>query len=48
MSRGCLEADSCSGAERALSLVTAVGLLAMTAVVIALGWKGKLFGARRA
>jgi hypothetical protein len=48
LSRGCLNNGYCSGGERIVSLAPGVGLLAMTVVVIAMGWKGKLFGARKA
>jgi RDD family len=48
LSRSCFEKDYCSGAERTLTLVTSVALLVMIAVVIAMGWRGKLFGARKA
>jgi hypothetical protein len=47
-SRSCLYGNYCSGVERMLNLVTDVALLMMMAVVVALGWKGKLFGARKA
>jgi hypothetical protein len=47
-SRNCLYGNYCSGVERMLNLVTDVALLVMMAVVVALGWKGKLFGARKA
>jgi hypothetical protein len=43
-----LENDYCSGVERSLTFVTSVALLVMIAAVIALGWRGKLFGARKA
>jgi uncharacterized RDD family membrane protein YckC len=47
LSRGCLNNSSCSAGERILNLATGVTLLVAMALVIALGWKGKLFGARR-
>ena len=47
LSQRCLNTDYCSAGERVTILVTAVTLLVMTAVVITLGWKGRLFGARR-
>jgi hypothetical protein len=47
-SRSCLYGNYCSGVERMLNLVTDVALLVMMAVVVALGWKGRLFGARKA
>lgn len=43
----CLNDGYCSGGERVANLVVDVALLAMMAIIIALGWKGKLFGARR-
>jgi hypothetical protein len=48
LSRGCLNNGYCSGGERIASLALGVGLLVTTAVVIAMGWRGKLFGARKA
>jgi hypothetical protein len=45
-SRSCFEHDDCSTAERALNFITGVALLVTMAVVVALGRKGKLFGAR--
>ncbi len=48
LSRSCIEKDYCSGAERTLIFVISVALLVMIAAVIALGWKGNLFGARKA
>jgi len=48
MSLNCLDKDYCSSVERMLNLASAAALLVMMAVVVALGWKGKLFGGRRA
>jgi hypothetical protein len=48
LSRGCLTNNYCSGGERIVNLASGVALLVMIAVVIALGWRGKLFGARKA
>ncbi|MBR1300129.1 RDD family protein [Bradyrhizobium sp. AUGA SZCCT0042] len=48
MSRSCVYGDYCSGVDRMLNLVTSVAFLVMLAVVVALGWKGRLFGARKA
>jgi uncharacterized RDD family membrane protein YckC len=48
MSQSCVYKDYCSGVDRMLNLVTSAALLVMMAVVVALGWKGKLFGARKA
>jgi uncharacterized RDD family membrane protein YckC len=48
-SPGCLNSSrSCSAGERAFDLALNVISLVMIAVVVALGWKGKLFGARKA
>jgi hypothetical protein len=48
LSRSCLNEGYCSGGERVISLAPNVALLVMIAAVIALGWRGKLFGARKA
>lgn len=48
LSSACLDRDFCSSAERVISVAAAVILLLMIAVVIGLGWRGRLFGARRA
>jgi len=48
MSRNCVYGDICSGVDKILNLATSVALLVMMAVVVAQGWKGRLFGARRA
>ncbi|MBR0716321.1 RDD family protein [Bradyrhizobium liaoningense] len=48
LSSACLDRDFCSPAERVISIAAAVVLLLMIAVVIGLGWRGRLFGARRA
>jgi uncharacterized RDD family membrane protein YckC len=47
LSRGCFNGSFCSAGERVVDLATNVTLLVMIAFVIALGWKGKLFGARK-
>jgi uncharacterized RDD family membrane protein YckC len=48
MSRRCIQNESfCSAGERIVNVVGSVGLLFLTALIIGLGWKGKLFGARR-
>jgi uncharacterized RDD family membrane protein YckC len=47
ISPSCIENDNCSGGERVFDLGTDVALVVLVAAVIALGWKGKLFGARR-
>ena len=48
LSRGCLNNNFCSAGERVFNLLMGVTLLVMMAFIIALGWKGKLFGARGA
>ncbi|MBR0826536.1 RDD family protein [Bradyrhizobium manausense] len=48
LSNDCLDRNYfCSPAERVISIAAAVVLLVMLAVVIGLGWRGRLFGARR-
>ncbi len=48
MSRRCLENESfCTTGERIINVVDSLALLFMTAVSIGLGWKGRLFGARK-
>ena len=44
----CLDSDYCLAAERIANLGINVALIALMAAVIAFGWKGRLFGARRA
>ena len=44
----CLDRDYCLAAERIANLGINVALIALMAAVIAFGWKGRLFGARRA
>ena len=46
-SKGCVTRDFCSAGERILDLIVSVAALLQVAGVIALGWKGKLPGARR-
>lgn len=49
MSRRCLSNESfCTADERIINVVGSVALLFMTALIIGLGWKGRLFGARKA
>ena len=48
LSPGCVNNDYCSGGERVMIRGEALALLAMSALVIALGWKGRPFGARKA
>jgi hypothetical protein len=47
ISNACIDGNFCSGGERILSLILGVGLLGLCAVCIALGWRGRLVGARR-
>lgn len=42
----CIDRNFCSGGERILSLIFGAGLLGICAVCIALGWRGRLLGAR--
>jgi uncharacterized RDD family membrane protein YckC len=46
MSNACL-ADRCSAGERVLDTAAAVLVLLLMALIIARGWKGRLFGARK-
>jgi uncharacterized RDD family membrane protein YckC len=48
LSPGCINNNFCSAGERAIGLAAPLTLLALTALVIALGWQGRLYGARRA
>lgn len=48
LSNGCVANDFCSAGERIFDVASAIGLLLLIAAVIALGWKGRLPGARRA
>lgn len=44
----CLDRGYCLAAERMANLGINIALIALMAAVIAFGWKGRLFGARRA
>ena len=48
LSAACINRGSCSAAEQIFDLGVSVGLLLMIALFVVLGWRGKLFGARRA
>lgn len=48
VSARCIDNNFCSAGERIVSLAVPLTLLAMTALIITLGWKGHLFGARKA
>ena len=47
LSSACIDGDFCSAGERAISVAAAVIFLLLLALIIALGWRGKLLGARR-
>jgi uncharacterized RDD family membrane protein YckC len=47
LSPRCINNNYCSASERVVSLAAGITLLAMAALIIALGWKGRLVGARR-
>lgn len=47
LSPACIDSNFCSAGERIVGLAAGVILLALTALMIALGWKGRLFGARK-
>jgi uncharacterized RDD family membrane protein YckC len=47
LSPRCVNNNYCSASERLVSLAGGITLLAMAALIIALGWKGRLVGARR-
>jgi uncharacterized RDD family membrane protein YckC len=48
LSRACLDRDVCSGGDRLVESLTITALLLMIALIIGMGWRGRLFGARRA
>ncbi|GLR89042.1 hypothetical protein GCM10007857_57550 [Bradyrhizobium iriomotense] len=48
LSSACLDRDVCSGGDRIVSVAAATVLLLALALVIGLGWRGRLPGARRA
>ena len=47
VSARCIDNNFCSVGERIISLAAPLTLLAATALVVTLGWNGRLFGARR-
>lgn len=47
MSRACLNRDVCSGGDRLVEFVILAAWLLMMALVIGMGWRGRLFGARK-
>lgn len=48
LSRACVNHDICSGGDRIVDLAAAAAFLVSIAVVIGLGWRGRLLGARKA
>lgn len=48
VSARCIDNNFCSAGERIISLAAPLTLLTTTALVVTLGWKGRLFGARKA
>lgn len=48
LSRACLNQDICSGSDRIVDFVAAAAFLLMIALVIGMGWRGRLLGARKA
>jgi uncharacterized RDD family membrane protein YckC len=46
LSPRCRDNGFCSAGERLISLGAALALLGLAALIVALGWKGRLFGAR--
>ncbi|MGL9622220.1 RDD family protein [Bradyrhizobium sp. U531] len=48
LSRACLNNDICNGSDRIVDTAAAVAFLLMIALVIGMGWRGRLLGARRA
>jgi uncharacterized RDD family membrane protein YckC len=47
LSPACIDSNFCSAGERIVSLAGGIMLLMLAALVIALGWRGRLFGARK-
>jgi len=47
VSVACIDNDVCSASEKVLQIVFGVAFLVAAAVWIGLGWRGRLFGARR-
>ena len=46
LSARCLDFGVCSGAERWIDIIVTLILLAVSALLLGLGWRGKLWGAR--
>jgi uncharacterized RDD family membrane protein YckC len=47
ISDACIDNDVCSASENILQGVTGIALLVTAAILIGLGWRGRLYGARR-
>lgn len=47
LSKACLNNGFCSAGERLSNLAVDIALLLTLALIVALGWRGRLFGARR-
>jgi uncharacterized RDD family membrane protein YckC len=47
MSDACIDNDVCTASENAFETISGIALLVAAAVVIGLGWRGRLYGARR-
>ena len=47
MSDACIDNDVCSAFEKVLETIPGIAFLVTAAVLIGLGWRGRLFGARR-
>ena len=47
MSDACIDRDVCSAGEKMLETILGIAFLVAAAVLIGLGWRGRLFGARR-
>jgi uncharacterized RDD family membrane protein YckC len=48
MSDACIDNDVCSGVEKVLEIIPGITFLFIAAAWIGLGWRGRLYGARRA
>jgi hypothetical protein len=48
LSRACVYQDICSGGDRIVDFAVAAAFLLMIALVIGMGWRGRLLGARKA
>ncbi len=48
MSDACIDNDVCSASETVLETVPGIAFLVTAAILIGLGWRGRLYGARRA